>query len=899
MKIKGYELWLSAILSVILLIIVLPGAILAESSAAGGIQVLSDSGDGPLSTPTGLTAVPESDKQVKLSWTDNSYDETGFYIERRKSGDTAFKQIYKTGADATTYVDKSGLKALTEYDYRVCAYKKVTGNSAYTDVVSITTLSASPKPPKLTSPKNGATGLGLTPTLEWTAAEGAASYTLEIATDQKFKSILHSKKGLTANQYAVPCIADDPEAKNLEWNTPCYWRVSASGSDGSTSQPSSVSKFKTAIGTAPTALAATAEAYNQVSLTWNTTDYKVTGYDIERKKTTDPAFKQIGKTDAIAPAYMDKSGLKASTEYEYRVCAYNKDGKSLFSDVAVAATLSTPPRAPKLNWPKNGASGLSLTPTLEWTAPEGAAAYTLEIAQDQKFATKFDTQSGFTGTQYTIPEGKLGWNITCYWRVEASNSSGSPSSWSTVSKFKTAVVPLPEAVPGGLIAAAISDKQIDLSWSGNPTYASGICIERKINTDATYKQIASLADAAIVSYSDKTVKANTIYSYRVRAYNAGGYSGYSDAAPAITPTAIPALILPADGAQIKGAAPNLDWSSPPGWWKFRLQVSTGEDFSDTVIDKNMVAAYYEVLENELDPHTAYYWRVCATNNLGATSAWSKFRSFLTGEGVDMRSPTVKSKSPEDGAASVPVTTIVTVTFSEAISSATDWNSAFILKRGHTRIEGAVSYAGASRTAAFTPYADLSPGTVYTATLTTAVQDPSGNHLPQDFTWTFSTGEGVIVSISDYNAVSGGTLDVNLNISQVTGLNSYQIVLEYDPAVIEVREGEGDTIMGVTGGQIGSTVMPLTGWAFVRDEDGAAIPGKIVFFGYLPWLGSVTGEGYLAQVHFNVIGAAGQSSPLNFIARGVPGDILYLPCGLYDKDAKTIPCTFGNGAVVSY
>jgi Cohesin domain len=104
--------------------------------------------------------------------------------------------------------------------------------------------------------------------------------------------------------------------------------------------------------------------------------------------------------------------------------------------------------------------------------------------------------------------------------------------------------------------------------------------------------------------------------------------------------------------------------------------------------------------------------------------------------------------------------------------------------------------------------------------------------------------------------AGGTLDININIGQVTSLNSYQFDLAYDSSVIQVIGDEGAA--GVTQGLIGSTPVPVGLWAF--QPVGTPTSGHIEALFTLSTK-TATGQGYLAQIHFKVIGSAGKVSSL--------------------------------------
>jgi hypothetical protein len=77
---------------------------------------------------------PES--RLKLSWSDNSVNESGFTVER-KTGAGTFRQIASTAAGSTSYTD-SGLAQDTTYSYRVQAFN-ASGKSPYSDEASGTT----------------------------------------------------------------------------------------------------------------------------------------------------------------------------------------------------------------------------------------------------------------------------------------------------------------------------------------------------------------------------------------------------------------------------------------------------------------------------------------------------------------------------------------------------------------------------------------------------------------------------------------------------------------------------------------------------------------------------------------------------------------------------------------
>ncbi len=121
----------------------------------------------------------------------------------------------------------------------------------------------------------------------------------------------------------------------------------------------------------------------------------------------------------------------------------------------------------------------------------------------------------------------------------------------------------------------------------------------------------------------------------------------------------------------------------------------------------------------------------AQNALGTGLLSNYVWTFTTG------APTVISTVPAAGATLVPVNTLVSATFSEAMNAATLNAATFTLKGpGVTPVAGVVTYAGS--TATFTPATVLAANTLFTATITTGAKDPTGAALAANYVWTFTT-----------------------------------------------------------------------------------------------------------------------------------------------------------------
>ncbi|MEX1669051.1 ice-binding family protein [Zhongshania guokunii] len=133
--------------------------------------------------------------------------------------------------------------------------------------------------------------------------------------------------------------------------------------------------------------------------------------------------------------------------------------------------------------------------------------------------------------------------------------------------------------------------------------------------------------------------------------------------------------------------------------------------------------------------------------LAADYVWS----FTSGATEDSSPPTKSSNKPRNLANGAALNSIISANFNEALDPRTVNTSSFTLRTGLSLslVTGTVGYD--NRVASFSPSGNLSPNTVYTATLTTAITDLAGNPLATDLMWSFTTG----------TAVAAGPAAVNL------------------------------------------------------------------------------------------------------------------------------------------
>ena len=121
-------------------------------------------------------------------------------------------------------------------------------------------------------------------------------------------------------------------------------------------------------------------------------------------------------------------------------------------------------------------------------------------------------------------------STTYHYRVVSFNDAGNSEYSNTANATTSPTPPALPASPSGLTATGVSKTQINLSWVDNSNNETGFRIERCKNPNCTnYAQVGQVG-ANVTTFADTGLTKNTTYRYRVRAFNAGGNSAYSNAA---------------------------------------------------------------------------------------------------------------------------------------------------------------------------------------------------------------------------------------------------------------------------------------------------------------------------------------------------------------------------------
>ena len=169
--------------------------------------------------------------------------------------------------------------------------------------------------------------------------------------------------------------------------------------------------------------------------------------------------------------------------------------------------------APKLKSVENVATGIKFT----WNKVTGADNYEIYRKTGNGAWKKLATVKG-TVTTYTDKTAKSG--TTYKYTVKAKNEAG-------LSGYNTTGLTIKCLADPVLKAPTSTKKGITLKWN-KVTGAQGYVVYRKAGNGKLVK-LATVKGVSKISYTDKSAKKGTKYTYQIKAYSGKTYSAYSNA----------------------------------------------------------------------------------------------------------------------------------------------------------------------------------------------------------------------------------------------------------------------------------------------------------------------------------------------------------------------------------
>jgi fibronectin type 3 domain-containing protein len=549
-------------------------------------------------TPQNLTYAAVRTNQITLKWTDASSYETGFKLYFKTANGTSYSQI-TLAANTTQYI-LTGLSPASGYSIKVSAYNG-TGESAFSNEITVMTTAL--QVPNAPSQLNGYASSKSSIELYWTdnATDETGTYierSLSISSD--FKVI----DTLSVNMVKF-------SDKGLSTGTIYYYRVRAYNSEGF-SNYSNVFEIRTPDllpPNAPSRLICTSVYKYSLTLNWTDNAFNETGIFVERY-TASLGFAPIDTLPANTMTFSDH-GLSGGESYFYRVRAFNGDGTSAYSNIVEVITLTLNLPDPPFNLRADQVNKTTIF--LRWeddnSNEDGFELYRCDSAEAYFKLADLDSNASTYKDQALRP----GWNYR--YKIRAHNQDGF-SSFSESIDVLTPPLNLPNP-PSDFKAGNITYEKVVFTWKDNSDNESGFIIERT-DPNESLEEIMVLPNTTTIA--DAGLSENSVYTYRIKAFNGDGAS-YAPGSVQVNTPKLRVPMAPSELSALNYTANSITvrWEdnsdNETGFMIDRYPASDPDDITEIKVPENDTS-YNDI---NLEPNTSYMYGIQAVNKAGSSS----------------------------------------------------------------------------------------------------------------------------------------------------------------------------------------------------------------------------------------------------------------------------------------
>lgn len=289
--------------------------------------------------------------------------------------------------------------------------------------------------------------------------------------------------------------------------------VASDGNTNATTEAVTVKNAQPVSISAPTNLKSPAQTTKNITLTWNASnDSKYPPSQLTYNVLRNGA--PVSTTAAGITQSID-SNLAPGTYYSYALTAKDPAGNKSDQSASLAVKTKTPacakPAAPQ------GVTGVATSPTavkLNWKAVanlSNSCVVTGYVVSRNQAPLAQGAATSYTDTTVT-PNTSYEYTVLA---IETGNIAGPSASVHVTTPQSQAPDPGP-TTPTNLQATAVSDTQVNLTWSASNDPVTGI------KQYSIYRNNAQIGTATSTSFGDSGLSAHTQYSYEVVAVSGGG-----------------------------------------------------------------------------------------------------------------------------------------------------------------------------------------------------------------------------------------------------------------------------------------------------------------------------------------------------------------------------------------
>lgn len=286
------------------------------------------------------------------------------------------------------------------------------------------------------------------------------------------------------------------------------------------------------------------------------------------------------------------------------------------------------PDKPRLEFPKDEATGLSLEETLQWSS-NGADFYRLQVRNGDSSEAIIDAE--IESNPYYLKE----WadeGATYRWRVQAVKD-GLESEWSQEWSFTTATLQNTAGFPNSpeLYGPEHRGEEVSLTpeFSWSDTGADYYILHVSRNSPSGMVLDVTVSDTAYIP--SEILGQNSTHHWRVRGVKDGELGEWSDIRSFTTRDAnlpeMADIVTPKNRTENMGLSFTFEWEQMDAdYYRFRLR---GKESHDWIIQESTQQNNYRP-DDLFNEDTAYIWQIKSVKN-GIEGAWGPIWEFSTGE----------------------------------------------------------------------------------------------------------------------------------------------------------------------------------------------------------------------------------------------------------------------------
>lgn len=576
----------------------------------------------PLQSSPASGSLTYADAPVTLKWLATS--PVSDHYEIMVARDSSFTLDVQNLTSATNSVEVGSLSTNATYYWRVRGISKIDQIGPWS---AVRTFRTAVDAPSLFEPMREEMLDTNRPYFEWSGMSSATGYTIQIAKNMTFSSLLVSASSVKS--YYTPSV-------NLPANIPLYWRVQVKAVNGP-SRWSEVRSFTAPV--APSIPALLSPGNGALTTDYmpllNWTDSIVQAgapalANYQLQVASDVEFGILIQDITVDPVSQFKldENLDPNRTYYWRVRAIDAAGN--MSGWSAIRKLRTAVLPPVLLDPSMSEITNTNRPEFKWESINGATGYSIQISRNSTFTLLVST--GSSTTTSFIPSVNMPANVRLFWRVRAKAVNG-PSLWSEIRYFTAPITPSIPALVSPANGALTTDYSPRLDWidskvsAGAPVLANyWLQIARDIYFGDVIREF--YLDPVSEYEIEGNLAPNVAHYWRVRAIDdEGNMSGWSAARKLRTAMLPPVLVSPVNEEALLNLRPGFTWEPVAGATSYTLQISRYANFILLVRSVTVNGSLTTVQSTaNLPAKVKLYWRVRA-NGPNGPSLWSEVRTM--------------------------------------------------------------------------------------------------------------------------------------------------------------------------------------------------------------------------------------------------------------------------------